>query len=296
MALHLIGLSVTLWSSPSQATPLWLNMSLEGSAEAEDQDSLIPNLSTTATVGPASESSTTLDGSTHVELSLLDQMVQFLQDNMLLIMVASILFITIFLILCCACIMSRKRKVNAYYPSSFPSKMYVDQRDKRGDAKLFNEVPERLCNKEQAEPMDSSKQLQEDIMRATKNLRTPSKPSLVRQQEKDITPIAVAKTPEVTVPAEGEYTENVNEPSNPPPEPSEDEGCQVSDSEAQPMSCPGQPETLPEETGLKMDDESLTGAQTTFVPEQLQAKQEDDREDTTVTQSIQLITGEKTAF
>uniref|UniRef100_A0A3P8Z1M8 Transmembrane protein 119a n=1 Tax=Esox lucius TaxID=8010 RepID=A0A3P8Z1M8_ESOLU len=181
-------------SSPSQATPLWLNMSLEGSAEAEDQDSLIPNLSTTATVGPASESSTTLDGSTHVELSLLDQMVQFLQDNMLLIMVASILFITIFLILCCACIMSRKRKVNAYYPSSFPSKI---------------------------------KQLQEDIMRATKNLRTPSKPSLVRQQEKDITPIAVAKTPEVTVPAEGEYTENVNEPSNPPPEPSEDEGCQL---------------------------------------------------------------------
>uniref|UniRef100_A0A8C7SDG6 Transmembrane protein 119b n=1 Tax=Oncorhynchus mykiss TaxID=8022 RepID=A0A8C7SDG6_ONCMY len=118
-------LSVMLWSSsPSLATPLPFNISLEGSAEGEELGSLIPTPYSPTTSGPASESPTTSDGSTHIEHFLLSQMVHFLQENMLLILVASILFITIFLILCCACIMSRKRKVNAYYPSSFPSKMY----------------------------------------------------------------------------------------------------------------------------------------------------------------------------
>uniref|UniRef100_A0A674EVH5 Transmembrane protein 119b n=1 Tax=Salmo trutta TaxID=8032 RepID=A0A674EVH5_SALTR len=125
MALHLISLSVMLWSSsPSLATPLPFTISFEGSAEEEELGSLIPTPSSPTTSDPASESPTTSDGSTHIEHFLLSQIVHFLQENMLLILVASILFITIFLILCCACIMSRKRKVNAYYPSSFPSKMY----------------------------------------------------------------------------------------------------------------------------------------------------------------------------
>ncbi|XP_041754032.1 transmembrane protein 119b [Coregonus clupeaformis] len=299
MALHLIGLSVMLWSSsPSLATPLPFNISLEGSAEGEELGSLIPTPSPPATSGPASESPTTSDGSTHVEPFLLSLMVHFLQENMLLILVASILFITIFLILCCACIMSRKRKVNAYYPSSFPSKMYVDQRDKTGGTKLFNEVPEKPSNGQQAEPMDSSKQLQQDIMRAAKNLRTPSKPPLGEREGNNPTQIAAAaeKSPEVNVQAEGEIIEKDNEPSI-PPEQSEEEVCQLSDSEAQHCSCPKQPEILPGHIGLTEDDESLTRAALPSGPGHSQAQQEgDSQEDSTVTQSIPLITGEKTAF
>ncbi|KAL0965639.1 hypothetical protein UPYG_G00283840 [Umbra pygmaea] len=296
MALHLIGLSVTLWSSPCLATPLLRNMLLEGSAEGEELGSLIPTPFATASNGPASESSTDSSGSTQVQKSLLNLMVDFLQENMLLILVASILFITVFLILCCACIMSRKHKVNAYYPSSFPSKMYVDARDKSGDAKLFNEVPWKPTNQQQAEPTDSSKQLQEDIMRATKNLRTASKPSLAERQEKDPGQTAVDRSPDVKVQAEGENIEavEVNEPSNVPEQ--REEICQLSDIEVQESSCSEQPDTLPEQTVPEKEDESLPGGESTLVPVQLQANQEEDRQDSTVTQSIPLITGEKTAF
>ncbi|XP_013986080.2 transmembrane protein 119 [Salmo salar] len=299
MALHLISLSVMLWSSsPSLATPHPFNISLEGSAEEEELGSLIPTPSSPTTSDPASESPTTSDGSTHIEHFLLSQMVHFLQENMLLILVASILFITIFLILCCACIMSRKRKVNAYYPSSFPSKMYVDQRDKTGCTKLFNEVPEKPSNGQQAEPVDSSKQLQQDIMRAAKNLRTPSKPPLGEREGNNPTQIAAAaeNSPDVNVQAEGEIIEKDNEPSN-PAEQSEEEVCQLSDSEAQHHSCPKQPEILPGQIGLTEEDESLTRAELPSGPGHSQAKQEGDRqENSTVTQSIPLITGEKTAF
>uniref|UniRef100_A0A673VVN9 Transmembrane protein 119b n=1 Tax=Salmo trutta TaxID=8032 RepID=A0A673VVN9_SALTR len=247
--------------SPSLATPLPFNISLEGSAEGEELDSLINTPSPPATSGPASESSTTSHGSTHVEHFLLSQMVHFLQDNLFLILVFFTLFITIFLILCCACIMSRKRKINAYYPSSFPSKMYVDQGDKTGGTKLFNEVPEKPSNRQQAEPVDSSKKLHHDIMKAAKNLH----------------PTQIS-------------------PSN-PPELSEEEVCQLSVNEAQQSSCPEQSEILPEQTGLKKDDESFTGAESPSGQGHSQAQQEEDRqEDSIITLSIPLITGEKTAF
>uniref|UniRef100_A0A8C7T998 Transmembrane protein 119 n=1 Tax=Oncorhynchus mykiss TaxID=8022 RepID=A0A8C7T998_ONCMY len=221
MALNLIGLLVTLWSSsPSLATPLPFNISLEGSAEGEELDSLIDTPSPPATSGPALESSTTSHGSTHVEHLLLRQMVHFLQDNLFLILVFFTLFITIFLILCCACIMSRKRKINAYYPS---------------------------------------KKLHHDIMKAAKNLRTLSKPPLGEQEGKDPTQISAAaeKSHEVNVQAVGEIIEKDNQPSN-PPELSEEEVCQLSVNEAQHSSCLEQSEIFPEQTGLKKDDESFT--------------------------------------
>eukprot|EP00063_Salmo_salar_P019000 XP_013993835.1 PREDICTED: transmembrane protein 119-like isoform X1 [Salmo salar] len=299
MALHLIGLLVTLWSSsPSLATPLPFNISLEGSAEGEELDSLIDTPSPPATSGPASESSTTSHGSTHVEHFLLSQMVHFLQDNLFLILVLFTLFITIFLILCCACILSRKRKINAYYPSSFPSKMYVDQGDKTGGTKLFNELPEKPSNRQQAEPLDSSKKLHHDIMKAAKNLHTLSKPPMGEREGKDPTQISAAaeKSHEVNVQAVGEIIEKDNQPSN-PPELSEEEVCQLSVNEAQQSSCSEQSEILPEQTGLKKDDESFTGAESPSGQGHSQAQQEEDRqEDSIVTLSIPLITGEKTAF
>uniref|UniRef100_A0A8C8IYP7 Transmembrane protein 119 n=1 Tax=Oncorhynchus tshawytscha TaxID=74940 RepID=A0A8C8IYP7_ONCTS len=223
MELHLIGLLVTLWSSsPSLATPLPFNISLEGSAEGEELDILIDTPSPPATSGPASESSTTSHGSTHVEHFLLSQMVHFLQDNLFLILVLFTLFITIFLILCCAYIMSRKRKINAYYPSSFPSKMYL---------------PEKPSNRQQAEPVDSSKKLHHDIMKAASGKR--------------------GKRP---------HTDIFNE--------------------AQHSSCPEQSEILPEQTAESPSGQGHSQAQ----------HEKDRQEDSTVTPSIPLITGEKTAL
>lgn len=53
--------------------------------------------------------------------------------------------------------------------------MYVDERDKTGGARFFNDVPENVNTISNEEPLNSAKQLQEDIMLATKNLRTPVK-------------------------------------------------------------------------------------------------------------------------
>uniref|UniRef100_A0A8C9YNC7 Transmembrane protein 119b n=1 Tax=Sander lucioperca TaxID=283035 RepID=A0A8C9YNC7_SANLU len=186
MALRLIGLCVVFCISSSLATPLPFYSSLEGSTDEEELSNFTSSLPTS---NLSSEYQTTPVGPTHVETDFLNQVVDFLEENMLLILVAGSFILLLFLIICGSIIMSRRRKVNAYYPSSYPSKMYVDHRDKNGGAKLFNEVPEKHAPEQESEPVDSHKQLQADIMRATKRLRTPNKcvdaqlPSLPEEKE-----------------------------------------------------------------------------------------------------------------
>uniref|UniRef100_A0A3Q3FSZ8 Transmembrane protein 119b n=1 Tax=Labrus bergylta TaxID=56723 RepID=A0A3Q3FSZ8_9LABR len=140
MALHRTALCLLFRLSCSWATPLPFYSLLEGST---DEEELTNSTSFLPTSNSSSEYQTTPAGPTHVETEFLNQVRSFLEENMLLILVACSFILLFLFIICGAIFMSRRRKVNAYYPSSFPSKMYVDHKDKTGGAKLFNEVPEK---------------------------------------------------------------------------------------------------------------------------------------------------------
>ncbi|XP_035040122.2 transmembrane protein 119b [Hippoglossus stenolepis] len=172
MGLRQIGACVVFCLSGGLATPLPFSSSVEGSTDEEDLGNFASSLPTSYLF---SVPQTTPAGPTHVETDFLSQVVNFLEENMLLILVTTSFILLVLFIICGAIFMSRRRKVNAYYPSSFPSKMYVDHRDKTGGAKPFNEVPEKPAPEQESEPVDSHRQLQADIMRAAKRLRTPNK-------------------------------------------------------------------------------------------------------------------------
>lgn len=172
-ARRVFGLCALLCSSIS-AMPLPFYTFLEGSSGGEELGNFTDLLRSGNFTSDFQSAPT---GPGRVETDFLSDTVSFLQDNMLLIIVSSVFILLLFLIVCGAIFMSRRHKVNAYYPSSFPSKMYVDRRDKTGGAKPFNEVPEKPAPEQQPEPVDFHKQLQADIMRAARSLRTPSKPT-----------------------------------------------------------------------------------------------------------------------
>ncbi|XP_072309626.1 transmembrane protein 119b [Eucyclogobius newberryi] len=154
------------------ASPLALLSPFEGSA---DEDHLFNSTSPLAPtrLSPDPPSPTAPAVAPRVNADALKRVEDFLRENTLLILVAITLVFLIFLVLCGAFFMSRKRKVNAYYPSSFPSKMYVDHRDKTGGAKLFSDLPEKASVAQDSDPLDSHRQLQADIVRAARSLRAP---------------------------------------------------------------------------------------------------------------------------
>ncbi|XP_044031011.1 transmembrane protein 119b [Siniperca chuatsi] len=270
MALHLIGLCVVFCTSSSSATPLPLYSSLEGSAGEEEPAFFLP------TRNWSSEYQTTPVGPTHVETDFLSQVVNFLEENMLLFLVSATFILLVFLIICGAIFMSRRRKVNAYYPSSFPSKMYVDLRDKTGGTKPFNEVPEKPAPEQESEPVDSHKQLQADIMRAAKSLRTPNK-CVDAAEGSDPSGKVADHSPEDSSNPDGSILDQ-----HLPTLPEEKELCELSDSEA--AAAAGGPDLHPPEE----DDsrEPLTGR--SLRPSSLHIHND--------SATLQLIAGEKTAF
>ncbi|XP_042251552.1 transmembrane protein 119b [Thunnus thynnus] len=279
MALRVIGLSAVFCISSTLATPIPFLNSLEGSTDEEELNHFTSSLPTSDL---STDYQTTPIGPTHVDADFLSQVVSFLEENMLLILVAGTLILVVFLIICCAIVMSRRRKVNAYYPSSFPSKMYVDDRDKTGGAKPFIEVPEKAAPKQESEPVDSHKQLQADIMKAAKSLRTPNKSvdaaegSDPSQKVADHSPADSSK-PDVSI-LDKEL----------PSLPEEKElSHQLSDSEA--AAAAGSPElNSPEQPHPDEDDpeEPLTGRSPR--PPSLHIHND--------SATLQLIAGEKTAF
>lgn len=282
-----------------EATPLAFNISIEGSGEVEEIE-VIPTSARGSRAPPLSPPTVGVElDKTQVEPFHIGQVVDFLRENLFPILVISSLLVLVIVIITCASILSHRRKVSAYYPCSFPSKMYVDQRDKSGGAKIFSEVPEKeSTGGQQGEPAkDSARQLQEDILMIAKNLRSPSKGVRVDKEAKgslpkpdeaeqspkneDATQVAATSGPpgqetDVSRPA-GDEPKGEEANVNQPPAPSSETNT-------------GKPEVPEEEEGMLKEGDTSPGPQSSQGPQETAETQETD------SPAGGLLAGEKTAF
>ncbi|XP_007953177.1 transmembrane protein 119 [Orycteropus afer afer] len=152
-----------------------------GSGEAEGSSASSPSLPApwTPALSPTSvgPQPTVLAGPPP-PTNFLDGIVDFFRQYVMLIAVVGSLVFLLMFIVCAALITRQKHKASAYYPSSFPKKKYVDQSDRAGGPRAFSEVPDRAPDDRPEEALDSSQQLQADILAATQNLKSPTKAAL----------------------------------------------------------------------------------------------------------------------
>ncbi|KAG8455694.1 hypothetical protein GDO86_001765 [Hymenochirus boettgeri] len=121
---------------------------------------------------------------TSTTVNILDSITQFLKEYKLLAIVVGTLIVVFIVMVCGAVIMSHKQKASAYYPASFSQKEYVNQNDKCGGTKAFNEIAEKAQDAKPEEVMDSTKQLQADILNAAQNLKSPTKGGSIKEEQK----------------------------------------------------------------------------------------------------------------
>lgn len=175
---------LSLWCSVCHATPLFYNMSMDGSGDEAELELLFPiSFSTRApapiTTATGSPNLTNTITTTMIRLKdfVLTRVVDFLQENLLIIIVVTSLLIVMVFIICCASAMSHKRKLEAYKPLPNPPRKYVS--DKTGGRKNSSELQERPY------AVDHVKRVQTQSMASPKNLRTPSK-ALVGEKGRDV--------------------------------------------------------------------------------------------------------------
>lgn len=172
-----LALLLLLTSVPAGAHSVFLE-DVVGSGEAEGSSASSPSLPPprTPALSPTSlgPQPTPLAGPS-APTSLLDGIVDFFRQYVLLIAVVGSLAFLLLFVVCAALITRQQHKASAYYPSSFPKKKYVDQSDRAGGPRAFSEVPDRAPDSRPEEALDSSQQLQADILAATQNLKSPAR-------------------------------------------------------------------------------------------------------------------------
>ncbi|XP_055970439.1 transmembrane protein 119 [Sorex fumeus] len=151
---------------------------LGGSGEAEGSSASSPSLPLARTPAlsptPLGPQPTVLAGP-RPPTNLLDGIKDFFRQYVMLIAVVGSLVFLMMFIVCAALVTRQKHKASAYYPSSFPKRKYVDQSDRAGGPQAFCEVPDKAPASRPEEALDSSQQLQADILAATQNLKSPAR-------------------------------------------------------------------------------------------------------------------------
>nr|XP_057927178.1 transmembrane protein 119 [Doryrhamphus excisus] len=174
---------LSLWWNVAQSTPMFYNISMDGSGD-DGLELLFPkSFSTRAPVevsaATKAPSLTNTITTTMIRLKdfVLTKVVDFLQQNLLIIVVVTSLLIVMVFIICCASAMGQKRKLEAHKPTSHPPRKYAA--DKSGGHKSLNDSQERPY------AVDHVKRVQIQSRASPKNLRMPSK-ALVGEKGREV--------------------------------------------------------------------------------------------------------------
>ncbi|XP_037536349.1 uncharacterized protein tmem119a [Nematolebias whitei] len=185
-----VACTTLLWlcCSLSHSTPLFYNISMDGSGDEAEQELIFPtSFSTRAPVHltvvtePPSLTTTITNTITTTMIRLRDfiltRVVDFLQENLLIIIVVTSLLIVMVFIICCAAAMSHKSKLEAYKPLPNPPRKFTAQ--KTGGSKTSSELQEKPY------AVDHVKRVQTLSSASPKHLRAPSK-ALVGERGRDV--------------------------------------------------------------------------------------------------------------
>ncbi|XP_048412518.1 transmembrane protein 119-like [Stegostoma tigrinum] len=153
--------------SPLSITPASAESS--GSSESDISSTEITfstiKVSTSAiNADPVSANETTSANSKSVTMS---DIMDFIKKYMNLFIIGGVLLILLVVVVCAIVLVRLNYKASAYYPSSYPKKKYVNEQDRGGSTKTFDEIPEKVND----EPGEDSKQLETDILAVTHNLK-----------------------------------------------------------------------------------------------------------------------------
>uniref|UniRef100_A0A3B4B1C5 Transmembrane protein 119a n=1 Tax=Periophthalmus magnuspinnatus TaxID=409849 RepID=A0A3B4B1C5_9GOBI len=166
--------------SKSHATPMFYNISMDGSGDDALELIFPTSFSTRAPVEVSAstkapsftETITNTLTTTMVRLKdfVLSRVVDFLQENLLIIIVVTSVLIVMVFIICCASAMSHKRKLESYKPLPSPPKKYTaDKKGALASPKTLR-VPSKALVGEKGRDVPSSPRQEERKARNTEEM------------------------------------------------------------------------------------------------------------------------------